>query len=70
MLPDPGESPKLLSFGKLLMYRDLDPKTWPLDQNIAQHPLVHELFEGPKNPDIARAEEYPIDAPELVKNEK
>jgi hypothetical protein len=28
----------LLSFGKLLMYRDLDPKTWPAGQSIAQHP--------------------------------
>ena len=55
----------LLSFGKLLMYRDLDPKTWPRDQNIASHPLVRELFEGSKNPKITLAEEYPIDAPEL-----
>ncbi len=28
----------LLSFGKLLMYRDLDPKTWPPGDSIAQHP--------------------------------
>ena len=40
----------LLSFGKLLMYRDLDPKTWPAGQSIAKHPLVRELFEGTKNP--------------------
>ncbi|MEO8659773.1 MAG: DUF4011 domain-containing protein, partial [Bryobacteraceae bacterium] len=58
----------LLSFGKLLMYRDLDPKTWPVGQSIAQHPLVRELFEGSKNPEIELAEEYPIDAPELVKD--
>ena len=58
----------LLSFGKLLMYRDLDPKTWPAGQSIAQHPLVRELFEGTKNPEIELAEEYPIDAPELVKD--
>ena len=58
----------LLSFGKLLMYRDLDPRTWPADQNIANHELVRELFEGSKNPNIALAEEYPIDAPELVKD--
>lgn len=56
----------LLSFGKILMYRDLDPRTWAADQNIALHPLVRELFEGSKNTDIALAEEYPIDAPELV----
>ena len=55
----------LLSFGKLLMYRDLDPKTWPAEKNIAMHPLVKELFEGTKNPQVNLAEEFPIDAPEL-----
>lgn len=58
----------LLSFGKLLMYRDLDPRNWPPDQSIAKHALVRELFEGSKNPNIELAEEYPIDAPELVKD--
>jgi very-short-patch-repair endonuclease len=58
----------LLSFGKLLMYRDLDPKTWPADQSIARHALVRELFEGSKNPNITLAEGFPIDAPELVKD--
>jgi hypothetical protein len=55
----------LLSFGKLLMFRDLDPKTWPEEHSIGKHPLVRELFEGKKNPEITLAEEYPIDAPEL-----
>jgi KaiC/GvpD/RAD55 family RecA-like ATPase len=58
----------LLSFGKLLMYRDLDPKTWPPDKNIAKHPLVKELFEGSKNPQVNLAEEFPIDAPELKRD--
>ena len=58
----------LLSFGKLLMYRDLDPKTWPKDQSIAKHPLVRQLFEGSKSPNVALAEEYLIDAPELKKD--
>jgi len=52
----------LLSFGKLLMYRDLDSKVWP---GIAKHQLVTELFEGRKNDTITHAEEHPIDAPEL-----
>ena len=52
----------LLSFGKLLMYRDLDPKTWP---EIVKHPLVKELFEGSKSDAIVHAEEYPIDDPKL-----
>lgn len=52
----------LLSFGKLLMYRDLDAKLWPA---IAKHPLVTELFEGRKSDTITHAEEHQIDAPEL-----
>ncbi len=55
----------LLSFGHLLMFRDLDPKTWPAGESIASHPLVRQLFEGSKNAHITLAEEYPIDAPEL-----
>jgi superfamily I DNA and/or RNA helicase/very-short-patch-repair endonuclease len=51
-----------LSFGKLLMYRDLDPKAWP---GISQHKLVRELFEGNKSSPIGHAEEFPIDDPEL-----
>lgn len=58
----------LLSFGKLLMYRDLDPKTWPASQSIAKHPLVRELFEGSKNPNITLAEEFAIDEPDLKKD--
>lgn len=52
----------LLSFGKLLMYRDLDMKVWPA---VGTHPLVTELFEGRKHDTIVHAEEHPIDAPEI-----
>jgi len=52
----------LLSFGKLLMYRDLDVKLWP---GIGKHPLVTELFEGRKHETIVHAEEHLIDAPEI-----
>ncbi len=55
----------LLSFGKLLMYRDLDPRTWPIAGSIAKHSLVRALFEGTKKTSVALAEEYSIDAPEL-----
>lgn len=58
----------LLSFGKLLMYRDLDPKTWPAGQSIDKHPLVRELFEGSKSPSITLAEEFPIDAADIQKD--
>lgn len=51
----------LLSFGKLLMYRDLDTRVWP---GIGKHPLVNELFEGRKHDTIVHAEEHSIDAPE------
>jgi very-short-patch-repair endonuclease len=58
----------LLSFGKLLMYRDLDPKNWPANKSIADHPLVKELFEGSKNSTVMLAEEFAIDEPELKKD--
>jgi hypothetical protein len=53
-----------LSFGKLLMYRDLDPKSWPAN-GLLQHRLVRELFEGTKRSESVHAEEYAIDEPEL-----
>lgn len=36
----------LLSFGKLLMYLDLDKRRWPSASPIDRHPLVSTLFEG------------------------
>jgi very-short-patch-repair endonuclease len=55
----------LLDFGKLLMFRDLDPKNWPTDASISGHPLVRELFEGTQATEIIRAEEFLIDDPAL-----
>jgi hypothetical protein len=57
-----------LSFGKLLMYCDLNPNTGTTGQSIANHPLVRELFEGIKKPNINLAEEYAIDEPSLKKD--
>ena len=51
----------LLSFAKLLMYRDLDPRTWPPGMGPDQHPRVRELFEGIQHTEIAIAPDYPID---------
>jgi hypothetical protein len=48
----------LLSFGKLLMYRDLDPTVWP---QIGAHPIVRELFESRKSNVVAHASEYVFD---------
>jgi very-short-patch-repair endonuclease len=55
----------LLDFGKLLMFRDLDPKNWPIDASIASHSLVRELFEGTQASEIIRSEEFLIDDPAL-----
>jgi very-short-patch-repair endonuclease len=57
-----------LSFGKLLMYCDLNPNPGTIGQSIANHPLVRELFEGIKKPNINLAEEYAIDEPSLKKD--
>ena len=32
------------SFSKLLIYKDLDPETWPEGNQPAEHPLVQQLF--------------------------
>ena len=48
------------SFSKLLIYKDLDPETWPEGSQPADHPLVQQLFgsdgftQGP--PDIGEDE--------------
>ena len=49
----------LLSFGKFLMYRDLDPEAFP---SICQHILVRDLFEGARQEAVSHADEYDIDA--------
>ena len=36
----------LLSFGKLLMYLDLDPARWPAGHALASHNTIKALFEG------------------------
>ncbi len=43
----------LLSFGKLLMYRDLHPRTWPNGKGPSSHPRVREFFEGLPGQEIA-----------------
>ena len=34
------------SFSKLLIYKDLDPESWPEENRPADHPLVQQLFGG------------------------
>jgi very-short-patch-repair endonuclease len=55
----------LLSFGKLLMFRDLDPKTWPENETPADHPRIKDFFEGVQRDGVSFAEEYALDDPAL-----
>ncbi len=53
----------LLNFSKMLMYLDLDPARWPLDdRNITKHPVVERFFRSEtKTGKSATSEEYVID---------
>ncbi len=62
----------LLNFGKMLMYLDLDPRRWPLDErNLIQHPIVQRFFKSSatKNGESgANSAEHDIDRVEDVHN--
>ena len=51
----------LLSFGKLLMFRDLDPERWPAGTGPLHHPRVRELFEGAERSAYDVSHEYALD---------
>ena len=51
----------LLSFGKLLMYLDLDPRRWPTNSQITDHKIIRTLFEGREDGPSSPGEEYDID---------
>jgi very-short-patch-repair endonuclease len=51
----------LLSFGKMLMYRDLDSSNWPRSGGPANHPRVREFFEGRRHESVPVAGDYRID---------
>lgn len=40
----------LFNFRKFVMYKDLDPATWPEDMPPAEHPLIQKVF-NPKEPE-------------------
>ena len=40
----------LFNFRKFVMYKDLDPATWPEDMSPAEHPLVRKVF-NPEDPE-------------------
>ncbi|MBW8770228.1 MAG: DUF4011 domain-containing protein, partial [Gemmatimonadetes bacterium] len=60
----------LVSFGKILMWRDLDPATWPVDKDILGVPLLRQVLgdvdpaseHEEDTPAELRATEYNIDA--------
>ncbi|MBN4054686.1 DUF4011 domain-containing protein [Nitrospira defluvii] len=66
----------LLNFSKLLMYLDLNPKRWPEEQAITEHPIVkrflsteNEAENEDEDKPLAFCEEYLIDdIPEIHKN--
>lgn len=52
----------MLSFGKLLMYLDLDPSKWPTSEELSTNPLLSALFEGTDRGEVQSfASEYSID---------
>jgi very-short-patch-repair endonuclease len=52
----------LFSFTKLLMYRDLDPATWPAETPLAQRPLLRALLtDGFRAEADQPAQERPLD---------
>ena len=40
----------LFNFRKFVMYKDLDPATWPEDMSPAEHPLIRKVF-NPEDPE-------------------
>ncbi|MDQ1251821.1 MAG: hypothetical protein QG646_932 [Euryarchaeota archaeon] len=40
----------LFNFRKFVMYKDLDPATWPEDMSPADHPLIRKIFD-PQDPE-------------------
>lgn len=52
----------MLSFGKLLMYLDLDPSKWPASEELSKNVLLKALFEGTDRGETQSfATEYSID---------
>jgi very-short-patch-repair endonuclease len=51
----------LLSFGKLLMYLDLDAERWPDHSPLIQHPRLLDMFSGSSAEGLSFATEFNID---------
>ena len=49
----------LVSFGKILMWRDLDPSTWPARQSLLKNPLFREILGADPLGDAGATDEAP-----------
>lgn len=60
----------VLNFSKQVMYADLDPENWPVDNRIEDHPIVSRFFSesGTDSSSAVRTyyEEHPIDSIDRV----
>ncbi|MFT3741207.1 MAG: DUF4011 domain-containing protein [Gammaproteobacteria bacterium] len=56
-----------LSFGKMLMYLDLDPSKWPGQEGIADAAHIADIFVGNHSDGGSMACEYDIDGDETIK---
>lgn len=55
----------LFYFGKLLMYRDLNPNNWPSGKSFLDHSIIKDLFEGTRLEGPEFSEVYPLDSSEI-----
>jgi thymidylate kinase len=55
-----------LSFGKMLMYLDLDPARWPITGGVADAPHIVDIFNGSYANYGTMAEEFDIDGDEKL----
>lgn len=51
----------LLSFGKLLMYLDLDPARWTANKSLLKHPRLADIFSASTADGLSFASEFDID---------
>jgi len=51
----------LLSFGKLLMWSDLDPQKWQVNR-IDDNPLIQQIFNGVRQEERVLSQEYDLDS--------
>lgn len=54
----------LFSFNKFMLWRDLDPDTWPEGYGLLEHPVIRQLLLPPK--DLGEPEPPVIDPDELI----